>query len=112
MVVVLLCLISCTLGILAGWFLREVRDIWKSMLVVYKKLHYHNNKVARSGVITSKGNFSQGELVPDDGIVELPDYDPAIAPPLPQSAVLRRPSPQDVKAANDKAHKDRLANEN
>jgi hypothetical protein len=106
--IVLLCLICTTLGILVGWYARQLLDIQRAILEIYKKLHYQNNKTAKAAVITGGHVFSQGKE--QQGEVVLEDFDPNSLPPPTKGGVVRRPSPEVARAAQEKAHKDALAN--
>lgn len=109
MVIFLLCLTSCIAGLLAGWFLREMRDLLKAVLEVNKQLHYHQSKVARAAIIKGGSVFSQGQPAPENApVVELEDYKPD-EPPKKRGGVLRSLTPQQIADRKEKAHKDEMA---
>ena len=108
-------IISSTLilGILLGWFTREIRDILKGTVNEIRKVKEQGNRHARGGVITGGVAYSQGKPLvlddkPIDDVVVLPDYQ-EVPLPKPASAVVRPPSPRDVKARQEKEHKDAMA---
>lgn len=109
MVVVLLCIVCLLAGLLGGWFSREIRDIMLASLEIYRKLHYHQNKVARSAVISGGQVYQSGKPKADEP-EDLPTWNPPEPVAPRRGGILRRPSPEDHRKSQQKAHEDEMAN--